>query len=344
MTATDPATALPQAVTEKSRSWLQKCRAALPAQFKTALKVLLSLAVLGLVFVTAGLESTLGILSKVSPWLFVAGVGIYIVSQGVSAYRWQFLSRPLGFDNVWREFFDYYMLGMYFNLFLPGSIGGDVSRIYYLAKSQQRRKREALLTLLAERGVGLVALLILTGAVCLTPYADPIPTVVRWGVLTLCLTLFVGFIGLHLMPLDRLVTRFPKLALLQQARVYWQDVSMLAKSVAISLLVHGFMVWIHWMIAGALGVSIHPVYLVAVYGIAMLVSVIPLFFNGIGVREGAYQLLLTRAGLESSEALAFALCWFLIATLTSLSGGIIFIRGHYRTPPAPQADDEALEA
>ncbi len=300
--------------------------------FKLLVKIVMSLGLLAFIFATAGIDHTFERLSNANLWYVPAGVAIYLASQWISAYRWQFLARPLGFDLSLREFFDYYMIGMYFNLFLPGSIGGDVGRVYYLAKSRNRRKREALLTLLAERGVGLVALLILTGIICMTPFSEPVPTPVKWGILALSAMMVAGFASLQVLPLQPLLNRFPRLALVDQARIYWQDLPMLAKSIALSLLVHGCMVWIHVLIVQALGIEINLIYLTGVYGIVTLASVTPLFFNGIGVREGAYVFLLVQVGISQPTALAFGLYWFVISLLTSLAGGLVFIKGHYKTP------------
>ncbi len=299
---------------------------------KTLLKIALSLGVLAFIFYTADVSDTLQHLSSANLWFIPLGVLIYLISQGVSSYRWQFLAQPLGFNLSLREFFDYYMIGMYLNLFLPGSIGGDVGRVYYLAKSSNRRKREALLTLLAERGVGLVALLLITGVACLMPQTQPIPLFIRLGVLTLSAILIIGFIALHFIPLDTLVKKIPKLELLKQAEVYWKNKPLLLKSIGISIFVHGLMVLIHSTIASALGLEIHLVYLTAVYGLVTLISVTPIFFNGIGLREGGYQYMLTLIGISASAGLAFGLYWFIISTLTSLSGGLVFIKGHYKTP------------
>lgn len=307
---------------------------------KFVLKVLISLVVLGLLLHYTGLENTLRRLSEANLWYVPLGVGVYLLSQIVSSYRWQFLSAALGFQRSLREFYDYYLIGMFFNLFLPGAIGGDMFRMYYLAKSCNRKKREALLTLLAERGVGLAALLLLTALVALTPAADPIPKPLRVSLVALSALGLIGFLILRRLPLNRWVARWPKLDLLVQAEVYWANLGLLIRSVSISLVVHVVMVGMHVLIASALGVSVSPLYLMAVYGMVCLVSVLPIAFNGIGVREGAYQFLLMRVGLDPETALAFGIYWFLISTCTSLLGGLVLLKGHYKTP-SPQ-DAEAL--
>jgi uncharacterized protein (TIRG00374 family) len=73
-------------------------------------------------------------------------------------------------------------------------------------------------------------------------------------------------------------------------------------------------------------------YLAVLYGVVSLVSVLPITQGGLGVRELAYQSLLVKLGVNPDTALAFGVYWFLISTLTSLFGGIILMKGHYKTP------------
>src|SRR6516225_8280959 len=68
--------------------------------------------------------------------LWLAAVGLYALTQVASACRWQLLARPLGFRLPLLRAIGLYFVGMFFNLFLPTSVGGDVMRAWYLARSQ----------------------------------------------------------------------------------------------------------------------------------------------------------------------------------------------------------------
>lgn len=310
---------------------------------KRLVKMALSAAVLWWLFTQAGVADTLAHIPRDAWWVVLAGVGVYMVSQAVSGYRWQFLAKAMGFPGLVRQYFNLYMVGMFFNLFLPGSIGGDGARVYYLGKMVNRPKRQAVLTILAERGVGLLALLILTGVFCLLPQARVLPSTVTQPVLLLSVFTVLGYLGALVFPFSKFAHMGP-VAWLQQAEVYWRDGWLMARSVGVSLLVHGFMVAIHLLIAQSLGFSVDPVMMTIVYGVTALVSVIPLFFNGMGIREGAYQLLLGFAGVSASEALAFGLLWLAVSVLTSLIGGLFFALGHYKALPAEFVSDAGLDA
>lgn len=323
---------------------------------KQVLKILISIVLLGFLLQYTGLENTLSRLSKANLWYIPVGIVVYLIGQLISSYRWKFLSAASGFKLSLREFYDYYLIGMFFNLFLPGAIGGDMLRLYYLAKSTGRRKREALLTLLAERGVGLVALLLLTSAVCLMPALQGVNLTLpvklpfsgtfyfdlRVLLFGLSSFLLAGYIGLWVFPQEKLIAKFPKLEILSQAKVYWANLGLLFKSVSISIFVHAMMVVMHLLIAHALHVSVDPLYMTVVYGVVSLASVLPIAFNGFGVREGTYLLLLTKTGLTPDTAMAFAFYWVIISTLTSLIGGLVLVKGHYKTP-TPQEEAAMMD-
>lgn len=318
---------------------------------KQALKILFSVALLAFLLHLAGIENTFARLRQANPIYLPICAAFYFGAQAVSAYRWQFLSAALDFHLRFWEMYEYYLIGMFFNMFLPGAIGGDAVRMYYLARRCGRRKREALLTLLAERGVGLVALLLLTSIVCLTPallainlnvplhlpFLPAMSVDVRLLLLGLSSFMLLGYGLLHWLPLERLAQRFSPLNLVVQGGVYWRHPILLTRSVLMSLGVHALMVGIHWLITLALGVHVPIPYLMVVYGVVSLASVLPISANGFGVREGIYWLFLTRIGLSGETALAFALYWDAISIMTSLPGGLFLLKAPRKaqTPAEP---------
>src|SRR5262245_59913611 len=119
---------------------------------------------------------------RLSLWL--AALGVYGIAQMCSRVRWQLLSRPLGFEQPWSHFLGYYFIGMFFNLMLPTSVGGDVVRACYLDEGSGR-KLAAFVSVFVERCSGLLVLLSLAcAAVLFCPLTLPawVPLSV-WGAL-----------------------------------------------------------------------------------------------------------------------------------------------------------------
>ena len=67
-------------------------------------------------------------------WLLA--LGIYVGAQVVSSLRWRLLAGALGFQGSPLRYLGYYYIGMFFNLALPSSVGGDVARGLYLANQE----------------------------------------------------------------------------------------------------------------------------------------------------------------------------------------------------------------
>src|SRR5262249_41831335 len=143
-------------------------------------------------------------------WL--AAVGLYALTQVVSALRWQLLAQPLGFQRSLGQFVRYYFIGMYFNLLLPTSVGGDVVRAWYL-DGRSGRRLPAFLSVFVDRFSGLRVLLALAGvAAALCPI--PLPA---WIGLSVWTTAGCALLGLALLPsLTRWTGKFDRVQRLVQ--------------------------------------------------------------------------------------------------------------------------------
>jgi uncharacterized membrane protein YbhN (UPF0104 family) len=72
----------------------------------------------------------------------------------------------MGFATPFKDVVVYYLIGMFFNLFAPGTVGGDVSRVYYLARDGERNSPHgwarstlpAAVSVFMDRAVGMVVL------------------------------------------------------------------------------------------------------------------------------------------------------------------------------------------
>src|SRR5260370_18071981 len=99
-----------------------------------------------------------------SPILVAAAVVLFLAGQVMSAYRWYLLARLNHIGGPYREYLAYYFSGMFTNLFVPGLVGGDAARAVYLGR-KENRLGESIASVVADRGVGLLALFWLA-AIC----------------------------------------------------------------------------------------------------------------------------------------------------------------------------------
>ena len=120
-------------------------------------RILATFALAAFVLQRVDWESLVRLLMSLQWQWFATGQAIAIAIQVVAGIRWSALARPIGFAHstsffVWR-FFE----GVFFNLCLPSSIGGDVVKAYRLSDTNSGRLLAGC-TILADRLAGVSAL------------------------------------------------------------------------------------------------------------------------------------------------------------------------------------------
>ena len=258
---------------------------------------------------------------------------VYLATQVVSTLRWTVLARPLGIETPLKDMMRYYLIGMFFNLFAPGTVGGDVSRVYYLVRDEDARGKgsavttvHATMSVLMDRAIGMVVLVWLGAAGLLLFPEYPVPHTARLATLLLALGLLVGSLLTPLlrrfMPLDghRLVVKL-RLAF-RSYRRHWRALLIAA---LLSLVIHLVQAWMHVVMGRALDLNVPFSFTLIVYPLVGTFSAIPISLNGLGLREGGYMFLLAVIGIGTEKGIAFGLLLFLVVALDSLIGGLLFL-------------------
>ncbi|MBI3062675.1 MAG: flippase-like domain-containing protein [Deltaproteobacteria bacterium] len=265
------------------------------------LKSLVSLGILVFLLSRIDTAQLLRVLGSAHLSYFLIGMAGYFLGQIVCSVRWALLARPLGFENAVKDFAILYFIGMFFNLFAPSTIGGDVGRVFYLARDGHRREEpqrsgaavSALISVLADRLIGL-AVLVWIGAAALALFSNyAIPMVVRAITFALAAGSILGWLSLS--PLYRLAQRWdiPRgKNLLQGLVTYAGNHRIIALTLVISLVAHFIQSWMQILLGHALGVEIPWSYSFILYPLVGVFSALPISLNGIGLREGGYLYLL----------------------------------------------------
>ena len=305
------------------------------------IKTLVSLAVLSFLLSRIDITQLLRVLSSARlSYLMVALVG-YFLAQIICSMRWALLAWPLGFKNPAKDFVIYYFIGMFFNLFAPSTIGGDVGRVFYLARGgNENRERDwtsstvsALISVVADRYIGL-AVLVWIGAVALVVSSNyPLPLVIRYLAFALAAGSLFG--GMLLPLVNRLLQRWDLSKgknLLLGLESYTRNRQVIMQTVVLSLIVHLILSWMQILLGQALDVEIPWSYSVIIYPLVGVFSALPISLNGIGLREGGYLFLLGQIDISSEKAIAFSLLWLIVVAVESLIGGVVFIVGKNPRP------------
>jgi uncharacterized membrane protein YbhN (UPF0104 family) len=262
-----------------------------------------------------------------------AALAVYLIAQGVSAVRWATLARPLGIRTPFKDLVQYYLIGMFFNLFAPSTVGGDVSRIYYLVKDEDAQAHgrsvttmHAAMSVVMDRAIGMVVLVWLGAAGLLLFPGYAVPWTVRSATFALAAGLLIGA-GLApmlrwILPEDGHPLAVKLRLALHSYRLHWPA---LLAAAALSLAVHLIQAWMHTVMGYALDLEVPFSFSLIVYPLVGTFAAIPITLNGLGLREGGYIFLLAVIGIGSEQGIAFGILLFLIVALDSLLGGLLFL-------------------
>src|SRR5207302_982447 len=92
----------------------------------------------------------------------VVGISSYLFVEIFAALRWQVLLRVQNIHLSFPRIAGLFLIGMFYNQFLPGGTGGDIIKSYLLLKETPDKKAGALLAVVFDRLIGLVALVAIT--------------------------------------------------------------------------------------------------------------------------------------------------------------------------------------
>lgn len=269
---------------------------------------------------------------------------LYLAGQALSAYKWALLGTSVGLVRRYADYARFYFIGMFFNLFGPSTIGGDVVRALYLGDG--RRPGLALDSVIFDRVSGLAVLMAL-GAVALLAfpgYGLPWPLEAAIGGGGLCL-LVAWWTCPRLVALLPAGNRFRR-QVETELGPFWRDRRLLARVASVSLLFHLIQVTVQWVVGRAAGVELPFSYCLIFHPVVSAMTAIPFSVGGFGVREGGYLYFLTRIDVDDSVAVTIGLLWFAVTAVSGLLGGAIFLASGARLPrlrarPAPVADASA---
>ena len=306
-------------------------------------KILVSLGLLLFLLSQVDLSKLLQAITSAHLSYLVLILVSYILSQFVSCFRWVLLARPLGFRLPFKEFLSFYFIGMFFNLFAPSTVGGDVGRVFYLARGVNQtqeihwtgRTGTALISVLADRAIGL-AVLVWIGAVALALFSNyPLPVIVRYLTFALAVGFFLGWMLLPFLSRFLEWVKYPLIKnLVAGLEIYWRNQKIILQTITLSLIVHFVQAWMQILLGRSLDLEIPWSYCFILYPLVGVFSALPISLNGIGLREFGFKYLLEQIDVSSEKAIAFGLLWFIMVALDSLIGGVVFI---LRKSPKPSA-------
>lgn len=273
--------------------------------------------------------------------LLAASLGTTFLGVVLSAWRWQRVLAVFGEHLPLRTLLGHYLAGNFVGNVLPSTIGGDVLRVTRVSTAVGS----------SSTGFASVALERLTGFVAL-PLLIFVGYAARPSLLDqrrAWLTLMIAGVTLALLGVVLYLAGHPRIAGRFAGHENWtrfigavhtgvdrlrRDPGQLVPVLGTAVAYQASVVVSVALVMRALDLPI-PVAGAFVYvpAVAML-QVLPLSFNGLGVREGALVLFLAPwPGVSNAQAIAVGLLWFFSTLVVSMLGAPAFAVGNRRNAP-----------
>ncbi len=230
-------------------------------------------------------------------WL-VAALCLFLLSKLGSAYRLNYFFSASGIFLHTGENIKLYWLGMFYNQFLPGGIGGDAYKAFWIGKELGQSTTLAAKVILWDRLSGLVALLVLLGCMVAGLYPS-------WGFfVAIPLGIFAYVLYFHVPTRWKVLPNAGKTVELFS---WWVQLCQCACAFCLLRALH-------------LEASYLP-YLAA-FLFSSMVSVVPLTVGGIGARELAFLVASNWWGLHQEIAVGLGFLFYAVTMVSSLGGAV----------------------
>ncbi len=285
--------------------------------------------------------------------LLACAMGGFLLSLLIVAMRWWMLLRIQRIRLKPWEVLRLTFLGQFFNAVVPGTVGGDLVKAYYVAKHTDR-KAAALVSIFVDRVMGLTELVLLAAVMLIIVWSFGLETFesIRVPAITVAITIVVVVVIFGMLFSSRLRRMFHVQKLYQRlpiakslaaagdaANLYRRRLGALARAVAITFGAHIAWVGAIGLIGESLGLQI-PFYNYFVYiPLIYIIGAVPLTPGGVGLIEKFYLVFFVSAVVTPSEVLALALLARIIPIFWGLPGAVVAVTG----PKLPKADQMQAE-
>lgn len=306
------------------------------------LRISVSIILLIFLFRLVDKKNLIEIIKNADKPLLLIAFFVFFSSCALALFRWDMLLKAANIHLPLKRVIISSAGGMFFSLFLPSTIGGDLVRSIDLAV-HTKRTHEVVATVLLDRlsgYIGLVAVALFatlfgwrfvqdnTGAL----FSVAIITAVLVAVL---LILFNRFLYSRInkllqTPSAGKIREFIK-DLHQEMHIFRHHTDILVNNLLLSLVIQIISPLTFYIIALSIGIKINIVYFFIFIPIIGAITLLPISLGGLGLRDATTIFFFAKAGVSKDMAFAMSLVSFLFILILGVIGGIIYaLTVHHR--------------
>ena len=274
----------------------------------TALKLIISFTLLYFIFTKINFADVFEVIKTSNSFYLLVALVLFIISKLFAALRLKAYFNQMQIPISNKSNLELYLLGMFYNLFLPGGIGGDAYKGYLIKNNFNVETKKVVSTLVIDR---------LSGLVLLFTYACIIAIFLNNSVLQDFQWLFFSAIVLAFIFAYTINWKFFSYLL----PVFWT-------SVAYSALVQLAQLASVFFIMMAMAIDINILSYLLIFLVSSIVAVVPFTIGGFGSREITFLYGASIFGLNEDISVALSLTFFILTAIVSLFG----VYYHFKQP------------
>lgn len=309
-----------------------------------AAKIVISTVLLIWILRRSNLGEVLEAAAEASIPLLLGAYVLNFVGVLINAARWRGLLHTHGAEIPLWVLVKSVMVGVFFNNFLPSTIGGDTMRAYDSFRISKRTGTMS--SVVVDRLLGLLVLSLF--ALASVPFAPQltgsVPLLPVWIVAGVAILIGLSW-AIFLAPsgglVPSLLARLPdKIArrardVLGAFRAYAGQRSALAQALGWSLLLQTNVVIYYVVVARALGLEVPLLHFFLIVPLAMYIMMVPITVNGIGLRENVFALFLGAYAIGNADAVAYAWLVYVGGLIQGVLGGLVYAARRVEPVPMP---------
>lgn len=293
-----------------------------------ALKTAVSGLMLALLLRKVDLRTILGHFREVNAWFFCFASLCSLLSVYIASVRWWIL---LGKRHALSRLFSLSLIGSFFNNLLPGAVGGDAVKAYYLFR-ETRQGGKSIASVFMDRYLGFSGLLtigLVSGAVAFSELAA---LRMQW----ITPLLFLGFLAGSLLVFGLRIGR--RFSAMEDFYGFFHEVlgnrRVILTAFCLSLFTQLLTILSIYFITRSIGQQPPFTALFVFVPIIVTVMMLPISISGFGLRESAFVLLFGLTGISAEASTTISLLWFLSVASASLIGLVEYVRFRRTVSPA----------
>ncbi|MFA5333557.1 MAG: lysylphosphatidylglycerol synthase transmembrane domain-containing protein [Candidatus Nanoarchaeia archaeon] len=256
----------------------------------------------------------------------------------ICTFRWWYLNNKIyDIKTPFFMLFKLYLIGVFFNLFLPSSIGGDTIKSYNIYK-YSNKKLSAIHAIFFDRLLGLIILSIfaIVGLTYILFFSNliinSIEILLTFSIIILGFTLFLPFIGDF--PIFSKLLFFKKLKeFFLYSEIIIKNKKKLLVPILMTFLFQFSCIIVSFIMSKAVGMNVNFIFFMAFIPISTIIILIPITFAGMGLREVSFVFLFSLIGVKAEEIILVPLLVFSINVILGLLGGVFYIKEDFKNIP-----------